>query len=219
MAALEASASNNNPSEPSGDTNVGTSDNKPEEDSDSSPKDKDENDSKPMPLSEEEIKAKKEKEIEEKSAAEATKLLQTVKKSLFSTCLNIIESSDTSNLPSANSDELTTKQSEDEVNDPSSCVIIMANFLLDVSKTYPDLEFNIATQLLERLKGKVDVKSPSVSLLFIIVYICFSIVSYSNVNSSNTLFLSIVESSQEVRRLALHHFVMHLLSSSVHSPI
>ena len=100
--------------------------------------------------------------MEEKSAAEATKLLQTVKDTLISTCLNIIENSDTSNVPPTNSDEITTKQSED----PSSCVIIIANFLLGVSKSYPDLESNIATQLLERLKGKVDVKSPSVSLLF-----------------------------------------------------
>ena len=170
MAALEETAINNNAAaleaaerELSGDTNEGdTSNNEAKEDSDGSPKDKEKEDSKPKPLSEEEIKAKKEKEDEEKSAAEATKLLQTMKDTLISTCLNIIESSDASNI--ANLDELTTKQ--DVVNDPSSCVIIMANFLLGVSKSYPDLESNIATKLLERLKGKVDVKSPSVSLLF-----------------------------------------------------
>jgi len=186
MAALEETAANNNAAaveaaerELSGDTNEDdTSDNKAKEDSDDSPKDKEEEDSKPKPLSEEELKAKKEKEVEEKSAAEATKLLQTMKDTLISTCLNIIESSDTSNVPPTNSEDITTKQ--DVVNDPSSCVIIMANFLLGVSKSYPDLESNIATKLLERLKGKVDVKSPSVSLLLFIVYHVSPIVSLSN---------------------------------------
>ena len=194
MAALEETASNINAAaveaaerELSGDTNEDDTSNKAKEDSDD-PKDKEEEDSKPKPLSEEELKAKKEKEIEEKSAAEATKLLQTVKDTLISTCLNIIESSDTSNVSLANSDELTTKQSEDVVNDLSSCVIIMANFLLGVSKSYPDLESNIATKLLERLKGKVDVKSPSVSLQFIVYhvslrYLSFSWSCLSNVNS------------------------------------
>ena len=180
MAALEETAANINAAaveaaerELSGDTNEDdSSDNKAKEDSDDSPKDKEE-DSKPKPLSEEEIKAKKEKEIEEKSAAEATKLLQTMKDTLINTCLNIIESSDTSNVSLANPNEITTKQLEDVVNDPSSCVIIMANFLLGVSKSYPDLESNIATKLLERLKEKVDVKSPSVSLLFTVYHVSF----------------------------------------------
>ena len=171
MAALEETASNINAAaveaaerELSGDTNEDDTSDKAKEDSDDSPKDKEEEDSKPKPLSEEEIKAKREKETEEKSAAEATKLLKTMKDTLISTCLNIIESSDASNVVPSNSEEITTKQ--DVVNDPSSCVIIMANFLLSVSKSYPDLESNIAPKLLERLKGKVEVKSPSVSLLF-----------------------------------------------------
>ena len=175
MAALEETAARSNAAaveaaerELSGDKNEDdTSNNKAKEDSDDSSKDKEEKDSKPKPLSEEEIKAKKEKEMEEKSAAEATKLLQTMKDTLISTCLNIIESSDTSNVPPTNPNEITTKQSEEVVNDPSSCVIIMANFLLGVSKSYPDLESNIATKLLERLKGKVDVKSPSVSPILV----------------------------------------------------
>lgn len=45
--------------------------------------------------------------------------------------------------------------------DSQDTIIIMSNFLLDVSKTYPELESKVASELCQRLKGCIDLKSPS----------------------------------------------------------
>ncbi|KAL7543885.1 hypothetical protein ACHAXR_013277 [Thalassiosira sp. AJA248-18] len=108
---------------------------------------------KPKPPTEDELKAEKEKEIEEKLATEAKEYLQTMKESLCKICLNIIEGSvtgegETGNLMVTDSDS-------------QGVIVVVSNFLLDITRGYPALESNIASELLQRLKSQLDVKSPS----------------------------------------------------------
>ena len=115
-------------------------------------------------MSEEELKAKNEKESEESSAADAAKYLQSVKESLLNVSLSIIEGCATEDVAEdlGKLDD-TEKKSSSSASDSQSSIIIISNFLLDVSKTYPELENKLASELLGRMKGNVDVKSSSVS--------------------------------------------------------
>ena len=151
----------------------GTTQNQASESSESS-KDKEEDESKPKPkppLTEDELKAKREKEIEESSAAEAKKFLLTVKDSLVNISVQIIESSmgpnakadsDTAGQMVAEQQSNVTNEKEPlSSSDSQDTIIIMSNFLLYVSKLYPELESKVASELCQRLKGCIDLKSPS----------------------------------------------------------
>ena len=82
-------------------------------------------------------------------AAEAKEYLdKTVKESLYKVSLDITEGSTT-----ASAELLETSPSN---GDSQNVIIIMSNFLLDLSRLYPDIESSIASELLRRVKSKLE---------------------------------------------------------------
>ncbi|KAL9185952.1 hypothetical protein ACHAXT_003729 [Thalassiosira profunda] len=161
----EAAAANeeqeraNESNEPAGDAEESQA----RSDSDTPPDAKEDEETKPKTPTEKELKAQKEKELEEKLAAEAKEYCETIKSSLCKICLDVIEA----NAPNGvdvieRGDEDTARQSNQQMEDDSKgSIIVVSNFLLDLMRQYPALKTDITTQLLERVRSKLDVQSSS----------------------------------------------------------
>ena len=133
-----------------------------------SPTNKKEEESKPKPLTDEELKAKKE-QIE---ADQAKAYLNTVKAGLVKVSMQIIASCNSVAEENVDGHENETVHSENlkgtRDGDSKDVIIVVSNFLLDICSAHgPEHqegkldESNIATELLQQLKAKLDVKSPS----------------------------------------------------------
>jgi hypothetical protein len=124
---------------------------------------KEEEESKPKALTEEELKLKSDDEFEEKDAAKAKRILESVKEDIATICLDIIEAGSASEKVNEEIESFGNIDGgiEGGHSDVEHVTVVVASFLVEICSRYPADVTKISTALIRRLKSNLRVKSRS----------------------------------------------------------